>query len=177
MRRSNGLQGLIADHDASRREDHADDRRRQSLKTPVPVWVILVSWSRSDAHTNQDDARCEHIASELETRRNDRCRVGQPADDDVAARERSADRHASRVIRRAVRYDASRTVTAVLCREDESAASGVDATKDPGVRRSRPALVCATSDSCVNGRPYQHRQMLDGHAACRPCGCSARGSD
>ena len=93
MLRSNGLQGL--DHHASGREDHADHKRRQGFKTPVSVRLILISRSRGDAHPAQDDTRCEHIASELEPRRDDRRRVGQQADDDVAAREHGADGHAN----------------------------------------------------------------------------------
>ena len=103
----------------------------------MPVRVIRISWSRGDAQPDQDDARCEHIASELEPGRDDRRRVHQQADDDVAAREHGADGHAneSDPARGSVRFfeDGHRSIVP----EDESVASGVEATKDPAVRGSR----------------------------------------
>jgi hypothetical protein len=91
MLRSNTVQGLKADQRAACREDHANHERGQRLKTPVSVGVIPIGRARGDAHPDQDDARRKHVAGELEPRRDDRGRVGEQSDDDVAAREQSAD--------------------------------------------------------------------------------------
>ena len=67
----------------------------------MSVRVIRIRRAGGDTHPNQDNARREDVASELESGRDDGGGVRQPSDDNVAGREDTADaytseRHAAR---------------------------------------------------------------------------------
>jgi len=94
VRRPDGVQRLIADETAARGEDDADDERREGLESSMAVRMVFVGRPRRDAYANQDDARREDVAGELESGRHDRRGVRQKADDDIAAGEKAADGHA-----------------------------------------------------------------------------------